>query len=253
MAHYVDVEVDGRIALARLNRPERLNALNAQVQAELTAVFERVEADPAIRVLILTGTGRAFCAGADIEELDNTPRGASDYLRTSLDFLSSPERMRKPVVAAVNGYALGGGLELALACDLTVASDQARFGVPEPRLGAVPGFALQRLPKLVGVVRARDILLTARNLTAAEALDFGLVNRVVPHDRLLEEARAVAAGLAELAPLALELLKAGINRAFLDSDMAFSQRANAWLFTTRDAVEGMQAFRDKRPPEFTGQ
>ena len=158
----------------------------------------------------------------------------------------------KPLIAAVNGYALGGGFELALACDIVVASDRAVFSVPEPTLGVVPGFAMQRLPRLVGVMRAREILLTARRLSAQEAREYGLVSRVAPHDDLMEQARSVAMGMTELAPLALELLKATINRNLLASDLVFAERANAWLFATRDAQEGIRAFREKRKPKFSG-
>jgi len=248
----VEYEAEGSIAVVRLNRPDRLNALNRQLQDELGEAFAAAEAAPEVRVLILTGTGRAFSVGADIEELETTAEGAARQLQASLACLSSPERLRKPVIAAVNGYALGGGFELALACDIVVASDRAVFSVPEPTLGVVPGFAMQRLPRLVGVMRAREILLTARRLSAQEAREYGLVSRVAPHEELMEQARSVAMGMTELAPLALELLKATINRNLLSSDLEFAERANAWLFTTRDAQEGIRAFREKRKPKFSG-
>jgi enoyl-CoA hydratase/carnithine racemase len=248
----VEYEAEGSIAVVRLNRPDRLNALNRQLQEELGEAFAGAEAAPEVRVLILTGAGRAFSVGADIEELETTAEGAARQLQASLACLSSPERLRKPVIAAVNGYALGGGFELALACDIVVASDRAVFSVPEPTLGVVPGFAMQRLPRLVGVMRAREILLTARRLSAQEAREYGLVSRVAPHEELMEQARSVAMGMTELAPLALELLKATINRNLLSSDLEFAERANAWLFTTRDAQEGIRAFREKRKPKFSG-
>ena len=248
----VEYETEGSIAVVRLNRPDRLNALNRQLQDELGEAFAAAEAAPEVRVLILTGAGRAFSVGADIEELETTAEGAARQLQASLACLSSPERLRKPVIAAVNGYALGGGFELALACDIVVASDRAVFSVPEPTLGVVPGFAMQRLPRLVGVMRAREILLTARRLSAQEAREYGLVSRVAPHEELMEQARSVAMGMTELAPLALELLKATINRNLLSSDLEFAERANAWLFTTRDAQEGIRAFREKRKPKFSG-
>jgi enoyl-CoA hydratase/carnithine racemase len=248
----VEYEAKGSIAVVRLNRPDSMNALNRQLQDDLGRAFAAAEAAPEVRVLILTGAGRAFSVGADIEELETTAEGAARQLQASLARLSSPERLRKPVIAAVNGYALGGGFELALACDLIVASDRAVFGVPEPTLGVVPGFAMQRLPRLVGVMRAREILLTARRLSAQEAREYGLVSRVAPHDELMAEARSVAMGMTELAPLALELLKATINRHLLSSDLVFAERANAWLFTTRDAQEGIRAFREKRKPKFNG-
>ena len=248
----VEYEAEDSIAVVRLNRPDRLNALNRQLQDELGEAFAAAEAAPEVRVLILTGAGRAFSVGADIEELETTAEGAARQLQASLACLSSPERLRKPVIAAVNGYALGGGFELALACDIVVASDRAVFSVPEPTLGVVPGFAMQRLPRLVGVMRAREILLTARRLSAQEAREYGLVSRVAPHDELMEQARSVAMGMTELAPLALELLKATINRNLLASDLVFAERANAWLFATRDAQEGIRAFREKRKPKFSG-
>jgi len=251
-ARVVEYEAEGGIAVVRLNRPDRLNALNRRLQDELGEAFAAAEAAPDVRVLILTGAGRAFSVGADIEELETTAEGAARQLQTSLACLSSPERLRKPVIAAVNGYALGGGFELALACDIVVASDRAAFSVPEPTLGVVPGFAMQRLPRLVGVMRAREILLTARRLSAQEAREYGIVSRVAPHDELMEQARSVATGMTELAPLALELLKATINRNLLSSDLVFAERANAWLFATRDAQEGLRAFREKRKPKFTG-
>lgn len=245
-------EVGDGVALVRINRPERLNALSRQVQREIAAAFATAEAAAEVRVVVLTGTGKAFSVGADIDELETTPEGAARQLHDSLGFLSSPERLRKPVIAAVNGYALGGGLELAIACDVVVASERATFAVPEPTLGVVPGLAMQRLPRLVGVARAREILLTARRFSAAEAHQYGLVARVVPHDMLIDEARRLAGEMSQLAPLALELLKTGINRNFLTADLPFAERANAWLFATRDAAEGRAAFREKRKARFHG-
>jgi enoyl-CoA hydratase/carnithine racemase len=252
VATTVEYEAAKGVALVRVNRPERLNALSRQVQDDLTAAFAAADAAPDVRVIVLTGTGKAFSVGADITELATTAEGAARQLHQSLAALSSPERLTKPVVAAVNGYAFGGGLELAIACDIVIASEQASFAVPEPTLGVVPGLAMQRLPRLVGVARARDILLTTRRLTASEAHHYGLVSRVVPHEALGAEAFRVAAEMAALAPLALGLLKASINRNFLDADLVFAERANAWLFATRDAAEGVAAFREKRKATFHG-
>ena len=246
----VRYEVEGCVAIARIDRAERLNALNREVQKRLTEAFAAADAAPEVRVLILTGTGRAFSVGADIDELATNAEEAARQLQASLRFLSAPERMRKPVIAAVNGYALGGGLELTLACDFVLASEKATFGVPEPTLGVVPGLAMQRLPKIVGIMRARDILLTARTLSAGEAFAYGLVTRVVPHERLLDAARSLANDVARLGPHAVELLKAAINRNFQTDDLLFAERANAWLFATRDAAEGIKAFREKRTPNF---
>jgi enoyl-CoA hydratase/carnithine racemase len=246
----VHYHVDAPAAVARIDRVDRLNALSSEVQARLTEAFAAADAAPEVRVLILTGTGRAFSVGADIAELATNAEDAARQLHASLSFLSAPERMRKPVIAAVNGYAFGGGLELALACDFVLASEQAAFGAPEPSLGVVPGLAMQRLPKIVGIMRAREILLTARKLSAREAHAYGLVTRVVAAEKLLEEAGSLAREVARLGPLAVELLKAAINRNFLTDDLLFSERANAWLFGTRDAAEGIRAFREKRAPNF---
>ncbi|MCC7166155.1 MAG: enoyl-CoA hydratase/isomerase family protein [Rhodospirillales bacterium] len=246
----VHYSVEGRLAIARIDRADRLNALSQEVQDRLAEAFAAADSAPAVRALVLTGTGRAFSAGADVAELATDVEGAARQLHASLAFLSSPERMRKPVIAAVNGYALGGGFELALACDFVLASDKAVFGVPEPTLGVVPGLAMQRLPKIVGVMRARDILLTARKLGAAEAHAYGLVTRVVAHDKLMDEARALAQDVARLGPQAVALLKATINRNFLTDDLLYAERANAGLFATRDAAEGFKAFREKRAPDF---
>jgi enoyl-CoA hydratase len=248
----VEYDVQDSVALVRINRPERLNALNRQVEQDVDAALGAMDARPDVRVVILTGAGKAFSVGADIDELATTPESAARQLRDTLAFLSSPERLQKPVIAAVNGYAFGGGLELAIACDVIVASERATFAVPEPTLGVVPGFAMQRLPGLIGVARAREILLTARRLTAAEAQQYGLVARVVPHDSLIDEARTLAAGMAALAPGALALLKASINRNFSTQDLLFAERANAWLFATADAAEGRAAFREKRKAKFSG-
>jgi enoyl-CoA hydratase/carnithine racemase len=248
----VEYDVQDSVALVRINRPERLNALSRQVEQDVAAALAAVDARADVRVVILTGAGKAFSVGADIDELATTPEAAARQLRDTLAFLSSPERLQKPVIAAVNGYAFGGGLELAIACDVIVASERATFAVPEPTLGVVPGFAMQRLPGLIGVARAREILLTARRLTAAEAQQYGLVARVAPHDTLIDEARTLAAGMAALAPGALALLKASINRNFSTQDLLFAERANAWLFATADAAEGRAAFREKRKAKFSG-
>jgi enoyl-CoA hydratase len=245
-------DVDPPAAIIRINRPDRLNALNRALQEALAQALADADERPEVRAIVLTGAGPAFSVGADVDELAVSAEGALRQLQSTLGFLASPERLRKPVIAAVNGYAFGGGLELALACDVVIASERAQFSAPEPSLGVVPGFAMQRLPHLVGVMRARAMLLTAQRLTAAEAREAGLVARVVAHDRLLEDARATVADVARLAPLAVELLKTAINRTLNTSDLAFAERANAGLFATSDAAEGIAAFREKRRPEFRG-
>lgn len=248
----VQYEVRDGIALVRIDRPDRLNAISRRVEHDVAAALAVADAAPDVRVVIITGTGKAFSVGADIEELATTPEAAVRQLQATLGFLSSPERLRKPVIAAVNGYAFGGGLELAIACDVVIASERATFAAPEPTLGVVPAFAMQRLPALIGIARARELLLSARRLPAAEAREYGLVARVVPHDTLLDESRRLGASMAELAPAALELLKVSLNRNFSAQDLSFAARANAWLFATRDAAEGRAAFHEKRKARFSG-
>lgn len=249
----VEYRVEGAVAVIELNRPEKLNAFNAEVQSLLLESLRKADAAADVRVVVLTGRGRAFSAGADVADFILTPATAIRMAREGTDFLSSPERLRKPVVAAVNGYALGGGFELCLACDLIIASDKATFAVPEPRIGLAPSFGMTRLPALIGVSRARDLLLTARRITAAEGREFGFVARVVPHDDLMKEALATAAEMAQLAPLALEFLKSNINSRLPQADRPVSDRATGWLALTRDVVEGVTAFQEKRPPKFRGE
>ncbi len=242
----------GTVAVATLNNPRHLNALSNAVMDEMERVFEHVEEDGSVRALVITGEGRAFCAGADITELTTDPSGSYRYLQRSLQFLSRPERCPKVVVAAVNGYALGGGMELALACDFIVAANTARFATPEPRLGVVPAFAMIRLPMLVPLPLAREVLILGRELSAEDARSVGLVAAVSPLERLLPDAIALAGKAADAAPLALELLKSALNRRFHHEDLLFAQEANARLFATTDAQRGIAAFLAKEVPAFEG-
>jgi len=243
------------IAVVTLHRPEARNAINLEVVNELRAAFDLAARDSATRALILTGAGTAaFASGADIREL--LGRRAADALRgiNSSLFLEI-ERFPLPTIAAVNGYALGGGCELALACDLRIASESARFGQPEVGLGIIPAAgATYRLPRLVGAGRAQELILTGRIIDAEEALRIGLVNRVVPGDRLLEEARATAALIARKGPLAVRAAKLALQAALYgpDAGHAAERLAQAILFESADKREGMAAFLRGRRPRFKG-
>jgi enoyl-CoA hydratase len=252
------VERDGAVTTITLNRPKVLNALNAQTLDELAAAFDAVASDAEALAVILTGAGeKSFVAGADINELAvQTPVAGREHARKGQRLFERIERLGKPVIAAVNGFALGGGCELAMACTLRLAADTARFGQPEINLGIIPGYAgSQRLPRLVGRGRAQELLLTGDMITAEEAWRIGLVNRVVPAAQLMDEARTLARTLAAKAPIAmryiLDVVASGADMAAADAE-----RYEATLFglvsTTDDMREGTRAFLDKRKPTFTG-
>jgi len=249
-------EQDG-VGWITLNRPDKLNALNREVFGELALALDRLEASDAAVVGVLHGSGRAFAAGADIEDYVGITvhdyRAFMDVGRAVSDRLAA---LAKPVIASVQGFALGGGFELVLACDLVVAADNARFGLPEPKLGLVPGGGgTQRLPRLVGRVRANELLLTGRFLTADEALAWGLVNRVVPKDELPEATAELAAAVVAQAPLAVETIKRIVREgleASLPTALTLEQDATARLIVTEDALEGIAAFIEKRAPQFRG-
>jgi enoyl-CoA hydratase len=257
MSNYTTIltEVHGRVGLVRLNRPEAMNALNRTLLAELMAALEAFDADDAIGAMVITGSTRAFAAGADIKEMaDATPVEMLTWDNISLfDRLMG---IRKPVIAAVSGWCLGGGNELALTCDMIIASDSARFGQPEINLGVIPGAGgTQRLTRAVGKALAMEMVLNNRTLTAAEAQQYGLVNRVVPVENYLDEALKLAADIAARAPLAVRLGKETVNKAFelsLQEGLAAERRAFYFLFSTQDQKEGMRAFTDKRPAEWKG-
>lgn len=251
-------EVSDGIARVTLNRPDKLNALNAALIAELGAAVAELERAPEVHGAILTGAGsKAFAAGADIAEL--AEQGPLDGYRRALAgqaVFRRLERCGKPVVAAVNGFALGGGCELAMACHLRVASETARFGQPEVKLGLAPGYGgTVRLPRLVGRGRALELLLTGAVIDAAEAHRIGLVNRVVPADRLLAESEALLRAILEQAPLAvraiLELVDAGLDLG-LDQALGLEAERFGLLAATADMREGTAAFLAKRPPRFQG-
>ncbi len=249
---------DGAVATVTINRPKVLNALNAQTLDDLRRAFLELRHDPSIGAIVLTGAGdRAFAAGADINELaEQTAAGAFDLALTGQQVFALIEAIGKPVIAAVNGYALGGGCELAMACTLRIAADRARFGQPEIGLGLIPGYGgTQRLPRLVGKGRALELLLTGASIMAPEAERIGLVNRVVPFDDLLSTAKTLAASLAAQAPVAVRYIIDAVNTG-LDMPLAAGCAHEATLFglaaATEDMREGTRAFLDKRKPAFKG-
>jgi enoyl-CoA hydratase/3-hydroxyacyl-CoA dehydrogenase len=253
----VVVEMDGPVAVLRMSRPAAMNALNTSVLEDLHAALERVEADPAVRVAVLTGEGNAFVAGADIKEMvTKTPLEAREFTQLGHRVFRRIEEMDTIVIAAINGFALGGGMELALACDIILASEKARVGLPEVGLGIHPGFGgTQRLPRLVGRWKAKELILTAQQLSAHEAKAIGLVNEVYPADRLMEEARKMARRIASQGPVAIKLAKHLVNRGTeidLDTALNYEVESVSLCFASEDRVEGLQAFVDRRRPEFQG-
>ncbi|WP_315919199.1 enoyl-CoA hydratase [Mesorhizobium sp. SP-1A] len=246
-------ETRGKVGLITLNRPKALNALNSQVLSELLEAVKGFEADPNIGAVVLTGSEKAFAAGADIKEMQS-----KSYVDAYLgDFFTGWEdftRMRKPIVAAVAGYALGGGCELAMMCDFIIAADSAKFGQPEITLGVMPGMGgSQRLTRFVGKSKAMDMVLTGRLMDAAEAERAGLVSRVVPADALLDEALKAAEKIASFSLPAVMMAKEAVDRAFettLAEGLRFERRLFHSMFALEDQKEGMAAFVEKRKPEF---
>lgn len=252
------VETDGSIQVVTINRPKALNALNPSVLSELKQVAEGVAGDRAVRCLILTGAGeRAFVAGADIAAMQTmTATESRTFARVGQDVMHAFEALPIPVIAAVNGFALGGGLELAMACDLIVAASSAKFGQPEINLGIIPGFGgSQRLPRRVGAGAARRLIYSGDMIGAEEALRLGLVEQVVEAAELMATVKKLAQGLAAKAPVALQQAKAAINVG-LDVDVVagcrYEAEAFALTFATGDRTEGMAAFLEKRAAKFSG-
>jgi enoyl-CoA hydratase len=246
------------IGLLTLDRPEKMNALSNELIEELQRFLDEVETDNELRVLVVTGAGeKAFVAGADIQELvDRDALMGRRVSRTRQGIFSRLENLPIPVIAAVNGYALGGGLELALACSIRIASQQAQFGAPEVKLGIIPGDGgTQRLPRLVGLGRAMEMILTGDFIDALEAYRIGLVNKVVPHEELMENAIALAQKIAKRPPLAVRYAKEAVNRSQEGdtvSGYALESYLHALTCTTEDKKEGVQAFLDKRKGKFKG-
>jgi len=245
---------EDRVGTITLNRPKALNALNSQVMVELTTAAAEFDADTGIGAIIVTGNEKAFAAGADIKEMADL--SFADVFAG--DFFADWDRLtaaRKPTIAAVAGYALGGGCELAMMCDILLAADTAKFGQPEIKLGVIPGMGgSQRLTRAIGKAKAMDLILTGRTMDAEEAERAGLVARIIPADRLLDEALAVAQIIASLSRPSVMIAKEAVNRSYemtLTEGLRFERRVFHSLFATEDQVEGMAAFIDKRPPNFT--
>jgi enoyl-CoA hydratase len=250
------VERRGRVGIVRLNRPQALNALNVTLMDELLGTVEAFDADAGVGCILITGSDKAFAAGADIKEMAD--KTYIDIFRA--DYTGDYERLtrvRKPVIAAVAGFALGGGCELAMMCDFIIAADNAKFGQPEIKLGIIPGIGgTQRLTRAVGKAKAMDLILTGRMMDAAEAERSGLVARVVPAASLMEEAMKVAETIAALSQPSLLAAKEAVNRSFetsLAEGVRFERRVFHALFATKDRKEGMTAFIEKRPPRFTNE
>ncbi len=243
------------ISLVQLNRPKELNALNSKVMQSLRDHLTSLDQDPKVKVIILTGNEQAFAAGADIKEMSD--KGAIEMLK--IDQFKTWDQIRKiqkPIIAAVSGFALGGGCELAMTCDMIIASESAKFGQPEIKIGVMPGAGgTQRLTRAVGKVRAMELVLTGKFISADEALQFGLVNKVVPVESCLHEAVKLATAIAKMPSVAVRLAKESINQAFethLDEGLQFERKNFYLLFASKDQKEGMRAFIDKRDPDFEG-
>jgi enoyl-CoA hydratase/carnithine racemase len=251
------VEQRQQIVYVTLNRPSSLNALNSTLRRELKQCFTDVQADPDLRVVVLTGAGRAFCAGADVKEWREPTSLVEDREeRARLNFWQTMSRCEVPIIAAVNGYALGGGCELAMCCDIRLASDQAQLGLTEVTLGIIPGGGgTQRLPRLVGQGKALELILTGRRIAASEALRLGLVEQVVPHAQLLPAVEELAQTIVSRAPLAVKYAKEAVVRG-RELPLTEGLRVEAELYTllrtTEDRMEGARAFQEKRPPRFKG-
>jgi enoyl-CoA hydratase len=246
------------VATITFNRPKVLNAMNSEVMTELAHALKVCDRDDAVKALILTGSGeKAFVAGADISQMqNNTPAEVTKFMEQGQETLRFMETMGKPSIAAVNGFALGGGTEIALACDMRIAAENARFGQPEILIGILPGWGgTQRLPRLVGTGIAKELILGGGQIDAKRAYEIGLVNKVVPLANLMEEARKMAAKFVALPGFALKMAKNSINYGFdmsLDNAIRLEVTSVAQCFSTQDQKEGMKAFLEKRKPTFIG-
>ena len=243
------------VALIQLNRPKELNALNLQLMQEMRDSLQRIDKNEQVKVIIITGNEQAFAAGADIKQMAD--KSAIDMLQ--IDQFSTWDQIRKtkkPIIAAVSGFALGGGCELAMTCDMIIASESAKFGQPEIKIGVMPGAGgTQRLTKAIGKAKAMELVLTGRFISADEAHRYGLINKVVPVEFYLKEAVQLASEIAQMSPIAIQLAKEAVNRSFethLDEGLQFERKNFYLAFATEDQKEGMQAFVEKRKPEYRG-
>jgi enoyl-CoA hydratase/carnithine racemase len=255
MGDFIETSIDGHVALCRINRPEVRNALSPELMEELAAALEGLDSDPQVRCVVIGGSDDAFAAGADIKATVERSFAEALY-QPAASFWKRLAALRTPLIAAVSGWALGGGCELALACDLIVASETAEFGQPEITLGIIPGGGgTQRLARVVGKQRAMDLVLTGRRIGAAEAHAIGLVNVVAPKDKWLEGALEVAGRVAERPPIATRLAKQavlGAEETALSAGLEMERRLYELSMATEDRVEGMRAFIEKRKPDFKG-
>lgn len=254
----LDISVEDHVARVAFNRLDSLNAINMVLYEDILQAFRRINDDRSIWVVILTGNGRAFSVGADLKERQMMTKADVQRRRRLAPLMfGAMTQARAPVIAAVNGYAFGGGFELALACDVIVAAENALFSLPETRLGVIPGGgATQRLPRMVGVHRAKEIILTGGRFDARKALEYGIVNRLVPKGEAEKVAREIAADMMLSAPMALAQAKKAINASMnmgLDIGLQFETEAYQSCLTTKDRDEGLAAFREKRQPRYTGE
>ncbi|NPV93030.1 MAG: short-chain-enoyl-CoA hydratase [Firmicutes bacterium] len=252
------LEKDGVVGVVTVNRPKALNALNGDTLTEIGLAFDEVAKDDEIKVVILTGAGdKAFVAGADILSMQKmTPMESKAFSLLGQQVMSKIETFQKPVIAAINGFTLGGGCELAMCCDIRIATPKSMFGQPEVGLGIIPGFAgTQRLPRLIGKGRAKELIFSAANINAEEAYRIGLINKVVEEDQLMAEAKKMAGKIASKGQIAVRLAKEAINEGMeMDLDKAMIHEADLFglCFSTEEQREGMTAFIEKRPAKFTG-
>jgi enoyl-CoA hydratase len=251
----VNPEYQKNIALIQLNRPKELNALNLELMGEIRDALRELDQNDAVRVIIITGNERAFAAGADIKQMAG--KGTIDMWK--VDQFSTWDQInktRKPIIAAVSGFALGGGCELAMSCDMIVASETAQFGQPEIKIGVMPGAGgTQRLTRVIGKARAMEMVLTGKFISASEAEKYGLVNRVVPVELYMDEAVKLAKEIAQLSPIATQMAKESVKRAYethLEEGLHFERKNFYMLFASEDQKEGMQAFVEKRKADFKG-
>ncbi|WP_405103693.1 enoyl-CoA hydratase/isomerase family protein [Oceanobacillus sp. FSL H7-0719] len=255
MKKYIKTACDKNIGILTLNRPEVLNALNREMAEEIVSALEHFDQDDSVRVIVITGSGKAFAAGADISEMVNDDAISLELLN-QFAVWDRISLIKKPVLAAVHGFALGGGFELALSCDLIFASEQVQLGFPEIKLGVMPGAGgTQRLTKSMGKAKALEWLWTGDTMGAKEALQYGVINRIIPEEVLLDETLGFAEKLTKQAPLSLRLIKEAVNKAVDTSiyeGMQFERKNFYLLFSSLDQKEGMQAFLEKRLPKFEG-